>query len=306
MKVKLNRIGRFTVPCSNGKIFDLGQWPDTDDIPAMSIHMGEWWVFQYEIPYLASPGMMHVGICMHHVDYPSVVGEDFPDHWMVELKKGLLGICPVWPEWSSNFDDVSNDIDTLMDTVSSGNPVSVYKNMVAWSAYDQTEKMAALSYIRDEDDQIIAVRQMRSHWTGWFHDLEIENNVHELRCYGSHVYSGKHYGIYHGPRESGMWFGGTISNGILKGDWKHHKDNAWAEADRLYNEAVQNSRNHPITLTQIKKFLGHNPPSCRVRVTRDGEVHRTYGRKDKWELVGTVDDIRHQIMMHRNTMKKGE
>jgi hypothetical protein len=56
-----------------------------------------------------------------------------------------------------------------------------------------------------------------------------------------------------------------------------------------------------ITDTEIREHLGHDGDSCRVRITRTGEVHR-YGSPDAfdrsqdfWHFFGWRDEVVDQI-----------
>lgn len=66
------------------------------------------------------------------------------------------------------------------------------------------------------------------------------------------------------------------------------------------------------TNTQIRDHLGHNGTSCRVRIQRDGEIHR-YGSADPydsshdfWHFVGRRSEIEREMSeMSEETRPRG-
>jgi len=65
-----------------------------------------------------------------------------------------------------------------------------------------------------------------------------------------------------------------------------------------------------ITKPMLREWLGHAPPECRVRITRDGEVHRIgkafdpFDRsRDYWHYCGRVDEVAREMATAQGVME---
>lgn len=65
-----------------------------------------------------------------------------------------------------------------------------------------------------------------------------------------------------------------------------------------------------ITKPMIREWLGHAPPECRVRITRNGEVHRIgkpfdpFDRsRDYWHFCGWADEVAWEIATAQGLME---
>jgi len=71
-------------------------------------------------------------------------------------------------------------------------------------------------------------------------------------------------------------------------------------------------KNVKLSNAEIRKYLGHNLPECRVRIHKSGDVSR-YGSTDLsnrsldfWILLGNAEEISDQILKERHNADEGE